>query len=83
MDLVLIPEIQATLEGERGVLGNLDRVLARKGHAVVVVAEGAAQELMEDDAAAPSAAKPSHVWPGNRTDPRAWWAHPRVVLPRR
>ena len=52
VDLVLIPEIEATLEGERGVLGNLDRVLARKGHAVVVVAEGAAQELMEDDAAA-------------------------------
>jgi 6-phosphofructokinase 1 len=52
VDLVLIPEIEATLEGERGVLGNLDHVLARKGHAVVVVAEGAAQELMEDDAAA-------------------------------
>jgi len=52
VDLVLIPEIEAKLEGERGVLGNLDRVLARKGHAVVVVAEGAAQELMEDDAAA-------------------------------
>jgi 6-phosphofructokinase 1 len=51
VDLVLIPEIAATLEGERGVLGNLDRVLARKGHAVVVVAEGAAQELMEDEAA--------------------------------
>jgi 6-phosphofructokinase 1 len=52
VDLVLIPEVEATLEGDRGVLGNLDRVLARKGHAVVVVAEGAAQELMDDDAAA-------------------------------
>ena len=52
VDLVLIPEIEATLEGERGVFGNLDRVLARKGHAVVVVAEGAAQELMADDASA-------------------------------
>jgi 6-phosphofructokinase 1 len=51
VDLVLIPEIEAHLEGERGVLGNLDRVLARKGHAVVVVAEGAAQELMDDEAA--------------------------------
>ena len=51
VDLVLIPELDARLEGERGVLGNLDRVLARKGHAVVVVAEGAAQELMEDTAA--------------------------------
>ncbi|HEY5930693.1 MAG TPA: ATP-dependent 6-phosphofructokinase [Burkholderiales bacterium] len=52
VDLVLIPEIEAKLEGERGVLGNLDRVLARKGHAVIVVAEGAAQELMADEAGA-------------------------------
>ncbi|HEX7954478.1 MAG TPA: ATP-dependent 6-phosphofructokinase [Burkholderiales bacterium] len=52
VDLVLIPEIEAHLEGERGVLGNLDRVLAKKGNAVVVVAEGAAQELMADEAAA-------------------------------
>ena len=52
VDLVLIPEIAAHMEGERGVLGNLDRVLARKGNAVVVVAEGAAQELMADDASA-------------------------------
>ena len=51
VDLVLIPEIDARLEGERGLLGNLDRVLARKGHAVVVVAEGAAQDLMDDPAA--------------------------------
>ena len=52
VDLVLIPAVKATLEGDRGVLGNLDRVLARKGHAVVVVAEGAAQGLMVDDATA-------------------------------
>jgi 6-phosphofructokinase 1 len=52
VDLVLIPEIEAHLEGNRGVLGNLDRVLAKKGNAVVVVAEGAAQELMADEAAA-------------------------------
>lgn len=52
VDLVLIPEIAAHLEGERGVLGNLDRVLAKKGNAVVVVAEGAAQELMADEASA-------------------------------
>jgi 6-phosphofructokinase 1 len=52
VDLVLIPEIAAHLEGDRGVLGNLDRVLAKKGNAVVVVAEGAAQELMADEASA-------------------------------
>jgi 6-phosphofructokinase 1 len=48
VDLVLIPEIPATLEGEGGVIAYLDRVLARKGNAVVVVAEGAAQELIAD-----------------------------------
>ena len=52
VDLVLIPEIEAVLEGERGVFANLDRVLARKGHAVIVAAEGAAQELMDGEAAA-------------------------------
>jgi 6-phosphofructokinase 1 len=47
-DLVLIPEIPIALEGRRGVFACIDRVLARKGHAVVVVAEGAAQELIAD-----------------------------------
>jgi len=50
VDLVLIPEIAMKLDGEHGVLANLDRVLARKGHAVVVVAEGVAQNLMDDAA---------------------------------
>lgn len=49
VDLVLIPEIPASLEGERGVFHCLERVLAREGHAVIVVAEGAAQELIADD----------------------------------
>ena len=46
VDLVLIPEVPAALEGERGVLRHLTRVLDQKGHAVVVAAEGAAQELI-------------------------------------
>jgi 6-phosphofructokinase 1 len=49
VDLVLIPEVPAMLEGERGVFRCLQRVLERKGHAVVVVAEGAAQELIEHE----------------------------------
>jgi 6-phosphofructokinase 1 len=49
VDLVLIPEVPAQLGGPRGVLRYLERVLDRKGHAVVVVAEGAAQELMSED----------------------------------
>ncbi len=47
-DLVLIPEVPIALEGESGVYACLERVLARKGHAVVVVAEGTAQELIAD-----------------------------------
>jgi 6-phosphofructokinase 1 len=46
VDLVLIPEVEAALEGEGGVLRCLERVLDRQGHAVVVVAEGAAQDLV-------------------------------------
>jgi len=50
-DLVLVPEVPSVLEGPRGVLTHLERVLVRQGHAVVVVAEGAAQELIADDPA--------------------------------
>jgi 6-phosphofructokinase 1 len=46
-DLVLIPEVPTVLDGEGGVFAYLDRVLARKGHAVIVAAEGAAQELID------------------------------------
>jgi 6-phosphofructokinase 1 len=48
VDLVLIPEVAATLDGERGVLSYVERVLERQGHAVIVVAEGAAQDLIVD-----------------------------------
>jgi len=46
VDLVLIPEAQLKLEGSRGVLSFVERVLDRQGYAVIVVAEGAAQELL-------------------------------------
>ena len=47
-DLVLIPEVAFALEGETGVYACIERVLARKGHAVIVAAEGAAQDLIAD-----------------------------------
>ena len=47
-DLVLIPEVPIVLEGEAGVFACIERVLARKGHAVIVAAEGAAQELIAE-----------------------------------
>ncbi|WP_437838339.1 ATP-dependent 6-phosphofructokinase [Sorangium sp. So ce1153] len=44
VDVVLIPEVRAELDGPRGLLAHLERRLARHGNAVVVVAEGALQE---------------------------------------
>lgn len=45
-NFVFIPEVPFTLEGERGFLGHLKARLKAKKHAVIVVAEGAGQELM-------------------------------------
>jgi 6-phosphofructokinase 1 len=45
VNFCLVPEVPFTLEGEGGFLGALERRLAAKHHAVVVVAEGAGQEL--------------------------------------
>ncbi len=47
-NIVLIPEVKITLEGEKGLLRYLEKRLARSGHAVIVVAEGAGQELLAD-----------------------------------
>ncbi|KAJ1448744.1 phosphofructokinase domain-containing protein [Pelagophyceae sp. CCMP2097] len=46
VDLCLVPEVDIVLEGPGGVLPHLERVLGAKGHAVVVVAEGAGEELL-------------------------------------
>ena len=47
VNLCLIPEMSFTLEGEHGVLTALDRRFGiGKTHAVIVVAEGAGQDLM-------------------------------------
>ena len=44
-NFVFIPEVPLRLDGERGFLRHLERRLSERGHAVIVVAEGAAQEL--------------------------------------
>lgn len=46
---VLIPEVPFALEGEHGLLKTLERRLAVRNHAVIVVAEGAGQDLMEGE----------------------------------
>jgi 6-phosphofructokinase 1 len=49
-NFVLIPEVPFVLEGENGFLNRLHQRLARREHAVVVVAEGAGQDLLHADA---------------------------------
>ncbi len=46
-NFVLIPEVPFCLEGANGLLATLERRMQRRGHAVIVVAEGAGQELMQ------------------------------------
>ena len=48
VNFCLVPEVRFTLEGAGGFLDCLERRLANKHHAVVVVAEGAGQELIGD-----------------------------------
>jgi 6-phosphofructokinase 1 len=49
VDFVLIPEVPFCLTGETGFLPCLRRRVRKQGHAVVVVAEGAGQELFDYD----------------------------------
>ncbi|MEZ5537024.1 MAG: ATP-dependent 6-phosphofructokinase [Thiolinea sp.] len=53
----LVPELKFGLEGEGGLLNLLRERLQARGHAVIVVAEGAGQELVQSD---------SHDASGNR-----------------
>jgi len=47
VNFVLIPEVRFDLDGPRGLLEALYYRVARRKHAVIVVAEGAGQHLME------------------------------------
>lgn len=46
VNFVLIPEVPFVLDGENGLLRHLERRLARKGHALIAVAEGAGQDIL-------------------------------------
>ncbi len=46
VNFALIPEIAFELEGENGLLHYLEKRLQARGHALIVVAEGAGQDLM-------------------------------------
>jgi 6-phosphofructokinase 1 len=45
----LVPEVPFDLDGPKGFLAALEKRLAARGHALVVVAEGAGQNLIEGD----------------------------------
>ncbi len=49
VNCVLIPEIPFVLEGEKGLIAWLTRRLESRGHAVIVVAEGVGQDLLQQD----------------------------------
>ena len=51
-NFTLVPEVPFELEGENGLLAHLERRLERRGHAVIIVAEGAGQDLLEQHAGA-------------------------------
>ena len=46
VDVVLIPELSFELGGEKGVYERVREVIKKKGHCVVVVAEGAEEGLI-------------------------------------
>jgi len=46
VDLCLVPEVPLVLEGENGCLPHLQRCVQQQGYAVVVVAEGAGEEVL-------------------------------------
>lgn len=47
VNFLLIPEVDFDLEGPKGLLHVLEKRLAERGHAVIVVAEGAGQKFFE------------------------------------
>lgn len=55
VNFVLVPEMHFELEGENGFLETLKKRLDSKHHAVIVVAEGAGQNLFDENATATDA----------------------------
>ncbi len=49
VNFCLIPEMDFDIEGEKGLLAELERRLKKRKHAVIVVAEGAGQKYVQKD----------------------------------
>jgi 6-phosphofructokinase 1 len=48
VNYVFVPEVPFDLDGERGLLKDLKKRLEKRNHALIVVAEGAGQDLMPE-----------------------------------
>jgi len=48
VNFCLVPEESFDMEGENGLLARLEKRLNRRGHAVIVVSEGAGQDLLKN-----------------------------------
>jgi 6-phosphofructokinase 1 len=49
VNFVLIPEVDFDLDGEKGLLNELEKRLKKRNHAVIVVAEGAGQKFFDNE----------------------------------
>ncbi|BBN00273.1 hypothetical protein Mp_1g27810 [Marchantia polymorpha subsp. ruderalis] len=58
VDIVLIPEVPFVLEGEHGVYNFMKKRLDKNGLCVVVIAEGAGQELLESSGGVDASGNP-------------------------
>jgi 6-phosphofructokinase 1 len=47
VNFVLVPEVPFELDGDNGLLAHLAKRLSQRGHAVILAAEGAGQELLK------------------------------------
>jgi len=50
VNFILVPEIPFDLEGSKGLLSHLEKRILSRHHAVICVAEGAGQDLLDNDA---------------------------------
>ncbi|CAI5521810.1 unnamed protein product [Closterium sp. Naga37s-1] len=58
VDMALIPEVPFCLEGPNGVLQHLEYLLDRQGHAIICVAEGAGQDLVQGEGGTDASGNP-------------------------
>ena len=49
VNYILVPESKFDIEGENGFLSHLETRLRKRGHAVICIAEGAAQDILKKD----------------------------------